>query len=262
MTERTPIRTGEIDWEEEARNYLRRLPREHFMESTRQSTQRKIFDASMDLVQAERPDIHAFGELLVQWDRGRPRRVGQVVPDNMIVLYDGPIVANTSYVVHQQPAKPFWTLEYLSKHNQRKDYEDSFLKYEEELLVPYYLMFHPDEQEVTLFRHNGSKYVAQVPDARGRLSLPELEIEVELLDGWLRFWFRDRLLPLPAELQRELNETRKVLTATQLELDQTKQILSQQAQVLNERTRERDEALEELERLRQELAQLRGSAGA
>ena len=36
---------------------------------------------------------------------------------------------------------PFWMLEYVSKHNKRKDYEDNMQKYEHKLKVPYYLLF-------------------------------------------------------------------------------------------------------------------------
>ena len=75
-----------IAYEEEAQKYLRSLPLEHFMEATAQATQRKITLESLDLVQARRPDVHVFNELLVQYPlRGR-RKLGQVVPDNMVVL--------------------------------------------------------------------------------------------------------------------------------------------------------------------------------
>src|SRR5262249_23491721 len=81
-------------------------------------------------------------------------------------------------------------LEYVSKNNKRKDYEDNFRKYERELKVPYYLLFYPDNEELTLFHRRGSKYVSVKPNAAGRLAIPELELEVALLDGWVRFWFR------------------------------------------------------------------------
>ena len=51
----------------EAQEYLRKLPLEHFMESTPQATQRKITLESLDLVAARRPDFHLFNELLVQY---------------------------------------------------------------------------------------------------------------------------------------------------------------------------------------------------
>src|SRR5437764_6138670 len=88
-----------VAYAEAARDYLRSLPPEHFMEATAQGTQRKITLESLDLVQARRRDVHLFNELLVQYPRPGQRRPGQVVPDNMVVLHDGPIVADGSYDV-------------------------------------------------------------------------------------------------------------------------------------------------------------------
>ena len=95
-------------------------------------------------------------------------------------------------------------------HHLRKDYEDSFEKYER-LKVTYYLVFYPDSQDLTLFHHQGEKYVSKKPNRRGRLAIPELDMEVGLLDGWVRYWFKGELLPLPADLQRDLDETRRQL---------------------------------------------------
>ena len=65
-TTRPPILLR-IEYEEAAEAYLRSLPLEHFMESTAQATQRKITLESLDLVQARRPDVQVFNELLVQY---------------------------------------------------------------------------------------------------------------------------------------------------------------------------------------------------
>jgi Uma2 family endonuclease len=218
-----------------ADDYLRSLPLEHFMEATAQATQRKITLESLDLVHARRPDVQIFNELLVQFPvRGR-RRPAQVVPDNMVVVWKEPIEAEGSYDVPFQPVRPFWTLEYVSPSNKRKDYEDSFEKYER-LKVPYYLVFHPDTQDLTLFHHNGEKYVSKKPNRRGRLAIPELDMEVALLDGWTRFWFKAELLPLPADLQRDLDEARRQLA---------------------EERRRADAAEQEVARLRAEIERLR-----
>jgi Uma2 family endonuclease len=195
----------------EAQDYLRKLPLEHFMEATPQATQRKITLESLDLVHARRPDVQVFNELLVQYPRARGRRPGQVVPDNMVVIHDEPIKAEGSYDVPLQPARPFWMLEYVSKSNARKDYGDNMLKYEHELKVPYYLVFDPEEEELTLYRHNDKKYVPVAPDENGRCAIVELDLAVGLLDGWVRFWHRGELLPLPADLLRSLENTQEQL---------------------------------------------------
>jgi Uma2 family endonuclease len=198
-----------VAYEEAAREYLRSLPLEHFMEATAQATQRKITLESLDLVAARRPDVHVFNELLVQYPRPGERKPGQVVPDNMVVICKQPPEAQTSYNLPLEPAGPFWVLEYVSKSNKRKDYEDSFDKYERDLKVPYYLVFYPDTQDLTLYRHTGKKYVSVKPNKQGRYPIPDLELEVGLLGGWVRYWHRGELLPLPADLQRDLEEARR-----------------------------------------------------
>ena len=212
-----------LAYEDAAEAYLRSLPPEHFMEATAQGTQRKITLESLDLVHADRADVQVFNELLVQYRLGRGGQIGQVVPDNMVVVHTEPIRASGSYDVPFQPDRPFWVLEYVSKHNKRKDYEESFQKYERELKVPYLLLFYPDIQDLTLYRHGGRKYSSVKPNAAGRHAIPELDLEVCLLDGWVRFWYKGELLPLPGDLQRELTETRRELRQAQKLVEQERE---------------------------------------
>jgi Uma2 family endonuclease len=192
----------EIDYEEAARQYMRRLPPEHFMEATPQAAQREITLESLALVKAHRPDVHVFNELLAQYPLPRRKRPGQVVPDNMVVLHPEPLDVEGSFIVHLQPARPFWMIEYISRNNPRKDYIDNMSKYEHDLKVPYYLWFIPETQEMMLFQHTGEKFVSVQPNHQGRLEIPELELEVGLHGDWMRYWFRGKLLPLPAELEQ------------------------------------------------------------
>jgi Uma2 family endonuclease len=170
-------------YERWAREYLRSLPLEHFMESVAQSTQRKITLESLDLFKTRRPDVQVFSELLVQYPRPRQRRPGQVVPDNMVILSDQPVSAETSFNMPLEPARPYWVLEYVSKTNRRKDYEDDFQKYERELKVPYYLIYYPEILDLTLYRHDGAKYVSVKPNKHERYPLPQLDLEVGLVGG-------------------------------------------------------------------------------
>jgi Uma2 family endonuclease len=273
MPEESPPAAGKIDYEKTAQEYLRRLTMEHFMEATPQAMQRKITLESLDLVHARRPDIQVFNELLVQYPQDGRRKPGQVVPDNMVVVHSEPIQALGSFDLALQPARPFWVLEYVSRSSKRKDYDDNLDKYERDLAVPYYLIFAPEEQELTLYRHTGEKYLSVKPNEHGRLPLSELEMEVALLDGWVRFWFRGELLPLPADLLRELEETRRSLRQTEERLEQTEERLEQteerleqsqeqlqEAQQLLASERQTRESVEaELARLRAELERLRGS---
>jgi Uma2 family endonuclease len=233
----------EIQYHRAAQEYLRRLPPEHFMEATAQATQRKITLESFDLITGQRPDVHLFNELLVQYPLPRHKPPGQVVPDNMVVVHAGPIKAEASYDVPLQPARPFMMLEYVSKNSERKDYDDNMVKYEKELEVPYYLLFHPDAQELTLYHYHAGRYASVKPNEEGRYAIPELELAVALIDGWARFWFRSHLLPLPADMLRELQKARQELQAAQ-------------ETVKNER-QARQAAEQEIAKLRAELEHLR-----
>src|ERR1051325_5190943 len=79
----------EIRYQEAARERLRNQTMEDIMEGTAQATQRKITLASLDLLQARRTDVHVFSELLVQYPKRGQKQPAAVVPDNMLVLYDG-----------------------------------------------------------------------------------------------------------------------------------------------------------------------------
>jgi Putative restriction endonuclease len=199
----------EASWDEDARNYMASLPLKHFMEATSQAMQRMITLACLALVVALRSDLHLFNELLIQYPRKGKRRPGHVVPDNMLVVSDQPIRARTSFKTPVEPVGPFWTMEYVSNNNKRKDYEENFKIYEN-LKIPYYLIFYPDGQELTLYRHNGVKYVSVKPNENHRYAISELDIEVAILDGWVRYWHKGELLPLPADLQSQLIQARKV----------------------------------------------------
>src|SRR5262249_1057739 len=147
----------------------------------------------------------------VQYPARRGGKIRQVVPDNMVVVFAEPIKANGSYDMPLQPVKPFWMLEYVSKHNERKDYEDSFQKYERDLKVPYFLLFYPEIQDLTLYRHTGRRYSSVKANDAERFAIRELDLEMAILDGWVRFWLHGKLLPLPGDLLRELDQMKQEL---------------------------------------------------
>ena len=246
-----PKRLIDVNYEKYAQEYRSKLPPEHFMEATDQATLREITLESLALVKLFRRDLHVYNELLIQYPLGgRKKRPGQVVPDNMAVLSEQPPTAKTSYNTPVEPAGPFWVMEYVSKGNPRKDYEESFRKYEQELRVPYYLIFYPETQDLTLYHHTGEKYVSVKPNEHGRYAVPELDIEVALLDGWVRFWYKSDLLPLPAELQREVDAARRRANEEKVRADR-EQRRADQEKARADQEKARADALEaELARLR------------
>lgn len=222
----------EREYQRYAQEYLESLPPEHFMEATTQGYQREVTLASLRLICVDRPDVQIFNELLVQYGRGEGKKPGQVVPDNMVVLHAEPVVAVGSYDTVLQPAPPFWVLEYVSKSSKRKDYEDNMVKYEKELKVPYYLRFYPDADELSLFHRKRGRYVSVKPNERDRLPLPELDLEMALHEGWVRYWFREELLPLTGDLRRSLRRVEaKLATANQIIRQKDNQLDAMQARL-------------------------------
>src|SRR5262245_62325546 len=97
-------------------------------------------------------------------------------------MLDLPRVSLHSYLgVHHSWGGPY---------NKRKDYEDNMQKYERELKVPFYLLFYPDAVELTLYQLRGRKYRTVLPNEQGRHAIEQVEIEVALLDDWVRFWYK------------------------------------------------------------------------
>ncbi len=242
----TPVAKLKLIYEMAEQRYLRSLPPEHFMEATAQATQRKITLESFDLIHAARPDVQCFNELLVQYPGDDEYKPGGVVPDNMIVVHPEPILADGSFNLPLQPVGPFLVMEYVSKGSKRKDYEDNIKRYEQAVKVPYYLLFYPDHEELTLFRAAGGRYAAVPPNAEGRLAVPELDLEVGLLDGWARYWFRGELLPLPGDLWHQLTAEQDARRAAEHRAD-----AADAARVSLEA---------ELARLRVELARAKGQS--
>lgn len=244
----------EVHYEAAAEEYLRKLKPENHMEAPPQATQREITLASLALVHERRPEVQFFNELLVQYPVGNRKKPGQVVPDNMIVVHPQPLRVPGHYSLALQPARPYWVMEYVSNSSKRKDYGASMKKYEADLKVPFYLLFYPDDQELSLFRHDGTRYATVLPDEAGLHAVPELEMAVSLTDGWARYWFRGEMLPLPGELLRSL--------------DRANRETARQRQRADEAERARQEAdaarlamADQLARLQTELQALRDGGG-
>jgi len=208
------------DYEDEARRAFREQTEEEIMEACSAGTQRTITLCSFNAIVLERPDVRIFNELLVLYPIAGTDQLQRVTPDNMVVLSTNPIANATmsSYNIPLEPASPFLMLEYVSVRHERKDHELNMRRYEQDLFVPYYLLFHFENQELILVRLQSDHYVPVVPDSHGRLSIPELDLQVGLLDGWMRFWFCGELLALPAQLRQELREVRAELTTARLQV--------------------------------------------
>lgn len=209
ISEALPIAEQRAAFAAAARAYREWLFREHLnCDTERQGRQRMITLSSLRPPARQR-DFHLFNELLVQY-RKEGGRIGQIVPRNMVVLHKGALDLYESYDVPLQPVRPFWVMEYLEPRRgigHRGD-PDYFRKYEAELRVPYLMVVDLDARELTLYRHGGRNYEAVKPGSSGRVAIPELEIELGLVNGVVRYWHGGELLLLPSELQNEIARLR------------------------------------------------------
>lgn len=155
------------------------------------------------------------------------------------------------------------TMEYVSPSNARKDYEANFLKYEQELKVPYYLLFYPERQDLRLYRHTGYGYELVSCNDAGRLAIPELGTEVGLLDGWLRYWYKGELIPLPGDLQAQLDdmreEVKRLLRQAQLAERRARRAMRHVEQEKQRAEQEKQRAEQEKQRAEQERRQRRAA---
>ena len=81
-----------------------------------------------------------------------------------------------------------------------------------------------------VYQHRGRRYKLLKPNSAGRFAIPELDLEVGLLDSWVRFWYRGELLELPGQLQRQLDAAKQQLDAAKQQLDAAKQQADQERQ--------------------------------
>lgn len=181
--------------------YFREETLEDMSESATSFRQRRFTLAALDKLKAlHYPKLEIFNELLLLFARGEG--TDRVVPDNFVMLEPPSQPYDSSFRVSATD-RPFWVLEYVSPSTQNKDYVESFEKYED-LGIPYCTMFEPPVQKLTMFRHDAHRYQPMQADEDSRYLIPELELKVGVMDGWMRFWFREELLPGPSEETRGL----------------------------------------------------------
>jgi len=215
----TPIH-DRIFYDAQARAYQETLPLEQYMESPHQQMQRRITLASFDLIHAARPDIWCHNELLVQYPQSNDvRDIGRVVPDNLILVAAGPIQGRIAFNTPYEAGDMVMAMEYVSEESKKKDFETNMARYER-LKIGHYLIFDPVAKTVHLFKRSRARktYLPVKPKRSGRYPVPPLELEMGVYDDWLRYWFRGRLLPLPAELDEQLAHANERVREVELEV--------------------------------------------
>lgn len=204
------------NYDRAAQEYLASLPLEHFAQAETQGRQRAITLCSFRLLQLRRPDCYLFNEMLVQYPFNG--ELGQVVPDNMVILGGSGPGQRGSYNLPFEDVRPFWVLDYVSRLSKRKDYADNFNKYERQLQVLYCLSIQIEAEDMRLYRHDGERYQVVKPDARGLSCVPELDLHVGLIRGWVRYWYQEEMLLMPGELQQLSDRHSEQIEALRAEL--------------------------------------------
>ncbi len=167
-----------------------------------QARQRQITAWSLAVVAGVRPDIRTFTAVLIQ--DGPPGRDDpwQIVPDNFVVRAAKPIVVQDHYDVPFESARPFVVFDYPSTPLQRKRTGRRLGQYQDNFAVPCVVVFDPEQHGLELHRLVGGMFVPAGVNAVGRCEVPELELELGVVEGSMRFWFRGERVPLPGELLR------------------------------------------------------------
>ncbi len=242
------------DYARDAREYYASLSLEDIMEATPQATQREVTLNSFNELKSRHPGIGYFNELLVQVRHGG--KIERIVPDNMVVLGDPGQERRGSYAVELETCPLLWALEYVSRDEPEKDYASNFEKYESIFKFPYYLIFDPEQQSLLLYHLHEGRYVPVEENSRGRLPIRELELEVGLLDGWVRFWYRGELLPVSAELREQMRKLHQEATALLQQNTQLQGQLEQrddQLKHLDSQLKERNDQLQAQQRRADDL---------
>jgi hypothetical protein len=119
------------------------------------------------------------------------------------------------------------------------------------LKVPYCFLFYPERQDLRVYHHENRRYRRLPPNDAGRYSIPELELEIGLQDGWVRFWYQGQLLELPAELQQNVE-------AANRRADQEKRRADKEKRRADKEAERREAAGREAAQLRALLEKFRG----
>jgi hypothetical protein len=179
--------------------------------------QRDITRWSFEVIRGVRSDVQPFTNMLIQFPQAHAGEPGQVAPDNAVIVHSLHVRIGVSFDTPFQPVRPLIVMGYSPEGIGNKEGANR-AKYEQELKVPYYLLFYPDADEFTLFKLGETGYSAVHPNANGRCPIPELELEVGLHGKWMRYWFRGELLPLPGELLQERDAERAARIAAEAEV--------------------------------------------
>jgi len=153
----------------------------------------------------------------IYWEYTDPPLNGCKAPDWFYVPGVSPSIVDgqyrRSYVLWQEKVPPTLIIEVSSgdgaEERDQTPRMGKFWIYEQMIRAPYYAIFVPDTQELSVHHLVGGTYQRQEPNDRGRYFIPPLGVELGLWTGpfqnntgtWLR-WFTVDGRPLPTADER------------------------------------------------------------
>jgi hypothetical protein len=187
-----PPRWTPEDYLQAAREYHHSVSSIYFRKATTQAKQRDIISFALDQILHYRPDLEYIIEMLTQ--QLVEGRLVQVMVTTAVVLGELPSRWRDTYQPHEE-LPLFWALDYIFPGDPDGRFVRNRYIFEHELRVPYYLTHEMIGMSAVLhlYRHDGTAYQPVPPNKHGRYAVPELDIEVGLIDGWARLWFKGKL---------------------------------------------------------------------
>lgn len=179
--------------------------------------QRELTGWAFAVLRAERPDVQLFTDRVIQFESPGEKHPGQLGPDHFVAVHPTPLDRRGGYNIPYEPVRPLLVMNYVDAPGRKFDAVRREMC-ERDLAVRYYLRFDLTGRDLTLFRLADGFYRADRANPAGRLAVPELELEVALLDGWVRFWFRGELLPRPEDILHERRASEAELARLREEL--------------------------------------------
>lgn len=194
------------------------------------------------------PDVYVSGDILMYYVQGDPR---QVVSPDVLVTFGIGRKARRTYQVWVEGKPPDFVMELSSKSTYQRDLTEKLALYAELGISEYFLA---DIEGLYLpsplmgFRLVAGQYQAVSPDASGSIHASSLGLDVQCVQGDLRFYdpVKDKWLQLPEVVA----ETRAEAATARAEAAES---------LAHQEATARAEAESETERLRAELARLRGN---
>ena len=155
----------------------------------------------------DRNDFYISGNLTVYYSAKQTKKRDFRGPDVFVVLGTQKRDRRSWTIWEEEGKYPNVVIELLSNSTAAVDRGKKKDLYQTIWRLPEYYWFHPETLEFAGFRLVSGQYEAIAPNESGRLKSTQLNLELGIYDGKLR-WFSatGELIPLPEEVERQARE--------------------------------------------------------